>query len=127
MDSLVQQQVHHDIQPQEIATELKTLVLKHRILQVTKEGDKNHNVAKKGKILCINFIEENTPSVYQNTKDTQRRMTIWYRMPQRNTQAIHNKKMQRMVSQSRTGANLVVSQIQAIGNLYKVQKRSIYR
>ena len=32
-----------------------------------------------------------------------------------------------MVSQSRTGANLVVSQIQKIGNLYKEQKREINR
>ena len=32
-----------------------------------------------------------------------------------------------MVSQFRTGANLVVSQIQEIGNPYKEQKREIYR
>ena len=71
MDSLVQQKVHHDIQPQEIATEFKTLVLKHRTLQVTKEGDKNHNEAKKGEILCINFIEENTSYAYRNSENTQ--------------------------------------------------------
>ena len=35
--------------------------------------------------------------------------------------------LKKMVSQLRTGANLMVSQIQEIGNPYKVQKREIYR
>ena len=53
MDSLVQQQIHHDIQPQEIATAFKTLVIKHRRLQITRAGDENHNETKKGEALVL--------------------------------------------------------------------------
>ena len=40
---------------------------------------------------------------------------------------ITRKMQRRKVSQLRTGANLVVSQIQEIGNHYNEQKREIYR
>ena len=53
LGSLIQQQTYSDIQPQEIATEFKTLVLKHRRLKVTEEGDKNHNETKKMKFFVL--------------------------------------------------------------------------
>ena len=53
LGSLIQQQTYSDIQPQEIATKFKTLILKHRILQITKEGDKTYNETEKMKLFVL--------------------------------------------------------------------------
>ena len=51
-----------------IATEFKTLVLKHKRSQITEEGDENHNETKKGENLCINFLGNNTSSAYEKLR-----------------------------------------------------------
>ena len=60
LGSLIQQQTYSDIQLQEIATELKTLVLKHRTLQMIAAGDENHNETKKNKSFVLIQFEKNT-------------------------------------------------------------------
>ena len=72
MDSLVQQQVHHDIQPQKIATEFKTLVFKHKRSQIITEGDENHNETKRLKLFVLISLKNNTTSAHPNSKNTQR-------------------------------------------------------
>ena len=71
LESLIQQQTYSDIQPQEIATEFKTLVLKHRTLQMTKEGDKNHNEIKKMKSFVLIPLKVIQSCTYENSEYTQ--------------------------------------------------------
>ena len=76
LGSLIQQQTYSDIQPQEIATEFKTLVLKHRTLQMTTTGDENHNETKKMKSFVLILFEKKYNHLHMKTQTIHKDMTV---------------------------------------------------
>ena len=104
------------------------MVVKHRTLQITAEGDKNHNETKKMKSFVLISFENNTIICIQKLRIYTRDMTIIEDASEGIQQAVHNKKTQRKWYHNQEQEPTLWShKFQKLGNLYNEQKRGIYR